>query len=178
MFNNSSVKPPENPFWQFSLAIYDDPKIKEACHVFQDTDSANVNLVLFAYWLGYAVQDISHEEFTRACARVASWNKEITNTLRKVRISLKGISDNDWVKSYYTQVLTDEIISESYQQDLLYNQVQHHLKKSAVQNNPMSSQYLSWLFSDAGHDLHEPLKIRIEHFIKMVSDKLNHLNKP
>lgn len=177
MFTNSSVKPPENPFWQFSLTIYDDANIKEACHIFQNIDSANVNLVLFAYWLGYAVHDISHKEFTRACKSVSIWNKEITKNLRKIRIFLKGISENEWVKSYYSQMLTDEIISESYQQELLYNQVKHRLKERAIQNNAMSSQYLSWLFSDSGHELHEPLKIRIEHFIKIISDKLNRIQK-
>lgn len=177
MFNNSSVKPPENPFWNFSLAIYNDASIKEACHIFQDTYSANVNLVLFAYWLGYAVHDISHEEFTHTCNSVAVWNKEVTKNLRKMRIFLKGISDNDWIKSYCSQVLTDEIISESYQQELLYNQVKHRLKTKAIQNNAMSSQYLSWLFSNADHELQGSLKIRIKPFIKMISDKLNYLQK-
>ncbi|WP_133135318.1 TIGR02444 family protein [Legionella rowbothamii] len=177
MFNNSSVVPPENPFWQFSLSIYGDSNIQEACHVFQDTDSANVNLVLFAYWLGYAVQDISHEEFTRACASVAIWNEEITKNLRNVRILLKEISENDWIKSFYSQVLTNEIISESYQQELLYSQVKDRLKERTMPNNAMSSQYLYWLFSDAGHEIHQPLKIRIEHFIKIISDKLGGIQK-
>lgn len=177
MFKNSAVAPPENPFWQFSLSVYDDSNIQEACHVFQDTDSANVNLVLFAYWLGYAVKDLSRDEFTHACNSVAYWNREITINLRKVRTYLKEISENDWIKSYYSQVLTDEIISESYQQELLYNQVKRHLKDKATQNNAMSYQYLAWLFNDMGQEVHELLKTRIEHFIQLICHKLDSIQK-
>lgn len=172
MFDNSAVAPPENAFWQFSLSIYDDSNIQQACHVFQDTDSANVNLVLYAYWLGYAVKELSHDEFTKACASVAHWNQDVTKKMRQVRIYLKNNSVNEWVKNYYAQVLTTEIISESYQQELLCNQVKQHIKERPIQNNALSRQYMVWLFNDMGQEVHEALKNRIEHFVDMISDKL------
>ncbi len=178
MFSHSLVASPQNPFWQFSLAVYNDVEIRQACHAFQDINSANVNLILFAYWLGYAVEDISHDEFTHACNCVALWNKEITKPLRKIRILLKDISNNDWIKRYYSHILTDEIISESYQQELLYNQIKHRIKERATQNNTLSYQYLSWLFNNMGQELHESLKIRIEYFIQIMGNRLDCIQKP
>ncbi|MDR3500956.1 MAG: TIGR02444 family protein [Legionella sp.] len=177
MFNNKPVSPPENPFWHFSLSIYDGQNIQEACHVLQDTHSANVNLALFSYWLGYGVKEISHDEFTNACKAVASWNNDVTKNLRKVRNYLKSVSDNEWVANYYSQVLTDEIISESYQQELLYNQVKQHIKDQPIQNNSLSHQYLVWLFNDMGQPVHKELQDCIEYFVKIISEKLEHNSK-
>lgn len=162
----------ENPLWRFSLSIYNDTDIKQACHVFQDIDSANINLILFSYWLGYAVKDITHTQFTQICQSVLEWNKEVTTNMRKIRTYLKIINESEWITNYYKQVLTDEIASEFYQQELLYNQTKHLLKEKMAQNNSMSYQYLVWLFNDMGQKIHKPLKIKIEHFIQMISNKL------
>lgn len=177
MFEDSAVAAPENAFWDFSLSMYEDSAIREACHRFQDTDSANVNLVLFSYWLGYAVKALSHEEFSKACETVVDWHQEVTKTLRKARVYLKKAGDNEWVKNYYGQVLTTEILSESYQQELLYNQVKQHMKDKPTQNKALSRQYLLWLFHDLRQEIHAALKDRIGHFVAMVSNKLDEVAK-
>jgi uncharacterized protein (TIGR02444 family) len=48
---------PENPakdeeLWRFSLAFYDRPGIAESLVALQDRDGCDVNVMLFALWLG------------------------------------------------------------------------------------------------------------------------------
>lgn len=169
---DSSIPPRENPFWHFSLALYQDVNIQKACHVLQNTYCANVNLILFAYWLGYAVKELPHYEFTQACRSIATWHEEVTQNLRKARTYLKQHEACEWTKKYYRQLLTDEINSESYQQDRLYNQVKHVQKSEASLNNSMSYQYLLWLFNDMGQKVDGALQTKIHQLIKMISDKL------
>ena len=42
----------DEAFWRFSLAFYERPGVADALIALQDCDGFDVNLVLFALWLG------------------------------------------------------------------------------------------------------------------------------
>ena len=42
----------DEAFWRFSLAFYERPGVPDALIALQDRDGFDVNLILFALWLG------------------------------------------------------------------------------------------------------------------------------
>lgn len=162
----------DNPFWQFSLQVYRDEQVKEACLAFQQQEGLNVNLLLLCCWLAYAVEEIPQSELISACHCISDWHEKITQTLRSVRQQLKKSSTDDWVNQFYQQVLSDELASEAYQQHRLYQCFAAQQKASFSKNEPLATRYLHWLFSTKKLTIDRSLASRTEHFAKIVLAKL------
>jgi uncharacterized protein (TIGR02444 family) len=92
---------PESPaeheeFWRFSLAFYDHPGVAEALIALQDRDSANVNLMLFALWLGVSGRPSIDSALLAAAAQTAgALGTEIVEPLRALRRKLRDHPDRD-----------------------------------------------------------------------------------
>jgi len=80
--------------WRFSLALYARPHVAAALLSLQDR--ANVNLMMFALWLG-AVQHrrFDAEALTTAAAIIAPVDEPIVRPLRALRRRLKASGDSD-----------------------------------------------------------------------------------
>jgi len=80
----------DTPFWAFSLAVYAGDGVSEECLSLQEQLELDVNLLLFAAYLGAAegvaltIQDISG-----ASAAIADWHGEVVRPLRRARRALK-----------------------------------------------------------------------------------------
>ena len=82
--------PAADAFWRFSLGVYGRPGVAAACLALQDRDGLDVNLLLFAAWMG-------HERGLRlgaagvqaAAGTVAAWQAEVVAPLRALRRRLK-----------------------------------------------------------------------------------------
>ncbi|CEK09532.1 TIGR02444 family protein [Legionella hackeliae] len=157
----------DNPFWQFSLKVYQQTSVKECCLLLQNSQGANVNLLLFCCWLSFFVDPISHEEFKQACDSIGVWHQQITTTLRQARQHAKTFSNNVWVRSFYNQLLTQEINSEAYQQDMLYS---HFSNRPLVfkKDETLALRYLSWLFEDMGVVVDKKLNLQLKNFIDLI----------
>ncbi|STX40721.1 Uncharacterized conserved protein [Legionella donaldsonii] len=162
----------DNPFWQFSLQVYRDEQVKEACLAFQQQEGLNVNLLLLCCWLAYAVEEISQSELVNACHCINDWHEKITQTLRSVRQQLKESSADDWVNTFYQQILRDELDSEAYQQHRLYQCFAAQQKPTGSKNESLAIRYLHWLFLNKHLTMDRPLASRIEHFAQIVLEKL------
>lgn len=82
----------ENPFWDFSLAVYHRPGVAEACLGLQDRRGLDVNMLLFCCWAGSVKRRLGPQDMARAAAAVGAWQSDVIGPLRSVRRRLKGLA--------------------------------------------------------------------------------------
>lgn len=83
-------------FWRFSLAFYERPGVAEALIALQDRDRFDVNLALFALWLGISGRGALDSALLAAAAEANSTlRSEIVEPLRKLRRKLRRHPDGD-----------------------------------------------------------------------------------
>lgn len=113
-------------FWRWSLAFYGDPTVRGACLRLQDEASCNVNLLLFAHWLGARSWTIgeSGAEVTRSA--IAGWHGCVVEGLRAVRRRLKEEDE----PALYERTLALEIECERIEQKRLVHAAVPHLGPS------------------------------------------------
>lgn len=76
--------------WSFAVDLYAAPGVAEACLALQDQHGCNVNILLFAAWMGRVQRrSLSPGEMAEAAAIVRDWQAEIVRPLRSVRRRLK-----------------------------------------------------------------------------------------
>lgn len=86
----------DEAFWRFSLALYERPGVADALIALQDRDSCDVNLVLFALWLGISGRGPLGGDTLAAAERVAgTLRSEIVEPLRRLRRNLRHHPDRD-----------------------------------------------------------------------------------
>ena len=86
----------DEAFWRFSLAFYERPGVADALIALQDCDGFDVNLVLFALWLGVSGQGAFSSDALAAAERVAgTLRREIVEPLRGLRRKLRHHPDGD-----------------------------------------------------------------------------------
>ncbi|WP_019217815.1 hypothetical protein [Legionella tunisiensis] len=76
------------------------------------------------------------------------------------------------MNTFYQQILSDELISEAYQQHCLYQYFAARQKTSFSKNGQLAARYLHWLFSAKKLTIDPSLASRIEQFAKIGLEKL------
>lgn len=113
----------ENPFWRFSLRIYAAPGVAAECLSLQDKFGLDVNVLLFAAWLGVS-RGVRLEPSDLQCIDqiVAPWSAEVVRPLRLVRQKLKMMTEiiDPEVQTLRKQIADSELFSERIEQALLY----------------------------------------------------------
>lgn len=170
MDTSTPIAPIDNVFWQFSLMVYQSKSVQELCHTLQDEEGANVNLLLYCCWLAYAMEEVSEQQFHHACQSIDLWHQEVTSTLRQARRALKQWeSSHDWVKEFFNRVLVDEILSESYQQSLLYQATADNKKVKPQLDDELAYRYLLWLFEVMGNPVDESKNKLVRELVALVA---------
>jgi uncharacterized protein (TIGR02444 family) len=86
----------DEAFWRFSLAFYERPGVPDALIALQDRDGFDVNLVLFALWLGISGRGALGGDALAAAEQVAgTLRSEIVEPLRRLRRKLRHHPDGD-----------------------------------------------------------------------------------
>jgi uncharacterized protein (TIGR02444 family) len=81
---------PEEAFWRFSLAFYELPGVAPALLALQDRDSLDVNLMLFALWLGITGRGgVGADVLAEADRTTATVRREVVEPLRWLRRRLR-----------------------------------------------------------------------------------------
>jgi uncharacterized protein (TIGR02444 family) len=89
-------KAEEEAFWRFSLAFYEGPGVAEALIALQDRDGFDVNLMLFALWLGIFRSCALNDDLLGAAEGTAGMlRSEIVEPLRQLRRRLRRHPDGD-----------------------------------------------------------------------------------
>ncbi|MBI3517027.1 MAG: TIGR02444 family protein [Proteobacteria bacterium] len=81
----------DHPLWKFSLAVYGAPGVSAACLDLQERRGADVNLVLYAAFVGASGRGrLSPAELEACRAATRPWSEAVVQPLRRVRRDLKG----------------------------------------------------------------------------------------
>ncbi|MGI9307712.1 MAG: TIGR02444 family protein [Gammaproteobacteria bacterium] len=81
---------PSHPFWGYSLRLYAQPGVQQACLQLQDEFDLDVNLVLFCVWTGAeGPGELRPEELAQCIAQGGLWQREVVKPLRLIRRRLK-----------------------------------------------------------------------------------------
>ena len=82
--------PLDGPLWRFAARVYGRPGVAQACLALQQRFDADVNLLLFAAWLGAERGTPLPDALARrAQRRVDAWHEDIVRPLRAVRQRMK-----------------------------------------------------------------------------------------
>lgn len=158
----------ENKFWQFSLQIYQNPKVKKQLLTWQDHYDLNVNCLLFSLWLKKEGLNLDQAIFIKIIQEVKLTQETVTKPLRTIRKQIKKdpLFNN---KALYQSVLQAELESEKSQQNTLYQSVKN-LNILDEKKMPLSKDkdYLIWLFKYHQINLTETLKTKIKAFVRLV----------
>lgn len=109
----------DNPFWDYSLNLYGRPGIAELCIDLQDRYGANVNLLLFACWVGCRGRQLDGNSLRAALAEISDWNKRITQPLRTRRLALDPAATG--AAQEKQRLLAEELSAEKEEQARLFN---------------------------------------------------------
>ncbi|MBV1932054.1 MAG: TIGR02444 family protein [Porticoccaceae bacterium] len=110
--------PIQNPVWDFSVAVYQQPGVANYCISLQDKHNALVNLVLFCCWLGTCRCRLSEETLKQVEQVIVEYNLTVTQTLRVRRRALtKTGADYGAVKA---KLLEEELYAEQEEQNALF----------------------------------------------------------
>lgn len=107
----------DNPFWQFSLNRYARRGVAAACLALQDRAEIDVNLLLFAFWLGHGGYRLA--DYPDAMRPVVAWHEAVVKPLRHARIARRqpeGAPENP-IRAAIKQV---ELQAEQIEQALLF----------------------------------------------------------
>jgi uncharacterized protein (TIGR02444 family) len=109
----------DDAFWRFSLAFYERPGVADALIALQDREGFDINLVLFALWLGISGRGTLGGDALAAAERVAATlRNEIVEPLRRLRRKLRHHPDGD-VQRLREGVKALEIAGEKLVQERL-----------------------------------------------------------
>lgn len=75
----------ENPFWEYSLAVYARGGVADALLALQDEFGLDVNMLLYAAWLAARGLRLDAAHLSPLEARVAPWREQVVRPLRQLR---------------------------------------------------------------------------------------------
>src|SRR4051794_34068534 len=112
-----------SPFWTFSLAVYGRPGVPAACLTLQDSGGADVNVVLFALFLGRSGCAIEATTAAAIAGTIEPWRSGIVAVLRTARRALKeppAPFEGPAVDHLRKNVKAAELEAERIQQEMLF----------------------------------------------------------
>ena len=100
---------PGGAFWRFSLDFYARPGVSAACLALQDEHGLDVNLVLYACWVGISgCGRLGVEDLAAAERAVAPWRGAVLEKLRAARRAMK----HEDVAELYAEAKALELAAE------------------------------------------------------------------
>jgi uncharacterized protein (TIGR02444 family) len=123
MAREQADKAGENPFWTFSLGIYSNKPVQEACIALQDRSGVDVNVMLYVLWLADQRWRLSIDDVRAVIGAVDSWRAEVVVPLRTARRALRtppSAFDQPGVEALRAMVKKVELEAERLQQWALY----------------------------------------------------------
>jgi len=108
-----------NPFWNFSLRVYDAPGVADACLALQGRHALDVNLLLFCIWAGRHGRRLNTAEAAALEAATADWQLHAVQPLRAVRRWLKAQTVTALAGDLREGVKAHELEAERLEQAIL-----------------------------------------------------------
>lgn len=114
-------------FWNFSLKVYVAPNIGDECISLQDSHGIDVNLLLFAAFIGRNGGTLSEREVGEIIALERDWHEQAVKPLRGARRAMKRMLESGSIKhpqaivALRSRVKADELEAERIEQEWLNN---------------------------------------------------------
>lgn len=124
-------------FWDFSLSLYKNERIKNACLIAQDTLSADVNLILMCVWLDTQQVTLSTAAKAKLIAESNTLQTDVMRPLRQKRSLLEKGS------AAYEKALAVELEAEKGLQARYVAILNDEAVRTISEDSPTSSS-LSW----------------------------------
>ena len=102
-----------DPFWTFTLGFYGRPGVSPACIALQDRHHCDVNLVLYACWVGLSGRGrLGAADLTKAEETNTPWRNSVIERLRAARRALKEEDRTGPVLELYEAAKAAELAAE------------------------------------------------------------------
>jgi uncharacterized protein (TIGR02444 family) len=102
-----------DPFWTFTLGFYGRPGVSPACIALQDRHQCDVNLVLYACWVGLSGRGrLSAADLAQAEETNTPWRASVIERLRAARRALKEEDRTGPVLELYEAAKAAELAAE------------------------------------------------------------------
>lgn len=109
---HDATKPGQNPFWQYSLRLWQDAELRRVLFAWQDS-GADINVLLFCAYLATQGRVLNRDLLERA--GITHWQQSVVRPLRMARLKLQDAKDSP----IYQQLKQQELAAEQHEQDLL-----------------------------------------------------------
>ena len=106
-------------FWNFSIGFYARPGVAAACLELQDEAGADINVVLYLFFLASQNRALDRTAVAQLDAAAASWRERIVQPLRAVRRYLKNAAapfDSAAAGRLREEIKRSELAAEHIQQ--------------------------------------------------------------
>ncbi len=151
--------PASGAFWDFSLNIYGVPGVASACLSLQDEHGRDVNLVLFAAWVGISGRGrLTQADLAKAEEAIAPWRREAIKPLRVLRCKLKGDRDSS---ALYEALKIAELEAERVAQSRLEALAPPKVKPDAPRRDDALANLVLYLGSGTAYDVATPLTLAL-----------------
>lgn len=87
---------PESAFWTYSLDLYGRDGVEATCLSLQDRKGLDVNLLLWALWLGSLGIALDRRQAAEAEMAIAGFRADVVQPLRTIRRHLKALDAAEW----------------------------------------------------------------------------------
>ena len=125
----SELKPDKNPFWEFSVWLYQKQDVATNCLIFQEETALNVNFLLLCCWAGWHGKALEPSILADLLERYDPWHEQVILPLRRLRMRMKqpiGVIGADQFDGLRIHVKNLELQAEKYQQDFLFDALPCH----------------------------------------------------
>jgi uncharacterized protein (TIGR02444 family) len=112
-----------SPFWRFSLRLYRQPGVADACIALQEQAGVDVNVMLFLLWQASEQHALTTAEVADLEAKVGPWRDATVVPLRAVRRALKTPPDlvtGGTAEAFRTRIKAVELEAERLQQEAMF----------------------------------------------------------
>ena len=111
----------QNPFWEFSLAVWGREAVETACLALQARHGIDVNILLFCGWAGRRGRALDAAELGRLIEAARPWRDAAVLPLRELRKWLKhqGVAPGPAAAALRERIKACELEAEAIQQALL-----------------------------------------------------------
>ncbi len=157
----------DNPFWRFSLSLYQIKRIKDACLQLQDDSGANINLLFFAIWTAQQRLRFS-PDWRKTFIQFENWHQDYTLQLRRQANELKLIAEkadrneSGPLHRMRDHLLKAEVLAEQQEQAVLYFYYQERMGLLDCENREAALiENLTHCFEDPRLVEDAPLKVML-----------------
>ncbi len=105
-------------FWDFSIGLYEQEGVADACLELQDEFHVDINLILFCYWYGSRFGEVDQRLLREIIDFSTEWRDKVVQPLRNVRTWMKtnpGLTEQ--LESLRQKIKDSELAAEKLQQE-------------------------------------------------------------